>query len=494
MDRITLGELRQQIRDNSPRRKLQEAMARNPRMAEQQEAMWGVGELGLGFTEPAGTIMDIIDSFSSNPTTAAFGQLGIVAGGVSGRNLRKAKEAADKGILAFHGTGHEGFDKFDSSKIGTGEGGAAFGHGIYFTEQEKVAKEYRKQLTVNRVRRIDQKVFVDGKPVSEVDAYSDLIGPVKIQLARVLSEPNINGTTASRFLEDAKARFMERVAKGESAKTVEGLNKEYDRAIEFTKSIKKISINKKPPKGSIFKVNIKAGKGDLLDLDSPLSGQSNSVRKAIEKLAADPKNIPDTVLLDIFLKSDYARHFPNAADVRQAANTTLEISAGNQTAAKQWADKQRQLGKASSAFNLVLNQNGSAFYAILSRKLGSAKAASEALREAGVPGIKYLDQMSRYRSGGEILGTSHDAGKWTSKIRVQGRSGGVNMPVQDLFTTSPKFDTEDEAYEWAAEQVKVSTHNFVVFDDKTIDILKKYGFAGLASAGLVSRSVRDEGE
>ena len=80
MDRITLGELRQQIRDNSPRRKLQEAMARNPRMAEQQEAMWGVGELVLGFTEPAGTIMDIIDSFSSNPTTAAFGQLGIVAG------------------------------------------------------------------------------------------------------------------------------------------------------------------------------------------------------------------------------------------------------------------------------------------------------------------------------------------------------------------------------------------------------------------------------
>jgi hypothetical protein len=61
---------------------------------------------------------------------------------------------------------------------------------------------------------------------------------------------------------------------------------------------------------------------------------------------------------------------------------------------------------------------------------------AEALRDAGIPGIKYLDQGSR--SAGE------------------------------------------------------GSHNFVVFDAATIDILKKYGIAGLIGSGAMAASKQQQ--
>ena len=47
------------------------------------------------------------------------------------------------GAIVYHGSPHK-FDQFDSSKIGTGEGAQAYGHGLYFAENPAVAKEYSK--------------------------------------------------------------------------------------------------------------------------------------------------------------------------------------------------------------------------------------------------------------------------------------------------------------------------------------------------------------
>lgn len=44
-------------------------------------------------------------------------------------------------IRAYHGSPHL-FDKFDISKIGTGEGAQAYGHGLYFAESEPIARNY----------------------------------------------------------------------------------------------------------------------------------------------------------------------------------------------------------------------------------------------------------------------------------------------------------------------------------------------------------------
>jgi hypothetical protein len=50
------------------------------------------------------------------------------------------------GATVWHGSPHV-FDKFDASKIGTGEGAQAYGHGLYLAESPHVAKNYQQQLT-----------------------------------------------------------------------------------------------------------------------------------------------------------------------------------------------------------------------------------------------------------------------------------------------------------------------------------------------------------
>ena len=49
------------------------------------------------------------------------------------------------GAIVWHGSPYR-FDKFDASKIGTGEGAQAYGHGLYLAESPDVAKSYRDVL------------------------------------------------------------------------------------------------------------------------------------------------------------------------------------------------------------------------------------------------------------------------------------------------------------------------------------------------------------
>jgi hypothetical protein len=52
----------------------------------------------------------------------------------------------DLALNVYHGTPNEIQGKFDLSKIGSGEGNQAYGHGIYFAENPAVAKMYQDQL------------------------------------------------------------------------------------------------------------------------------------------------------------------------------------------------------------------------------------------------------------------------------------------------------------------------------------------------------------
>ena len=49
------------------------------------------------------------------------------------------------GIRAYHGSPYD-FERFDISKIGTGEGGQAYGHGLYFAENPLTAESYKKAV------------------------------------------------------------------------------------------------------------------------------------------------------------------------------------------------------------------------------------------------------------------------------------------------------------------------------------------------------------
>ncbi len=72
-----------------------------------------------------------------------------IAGGLlqMGRNLATPQTMNKQtGAIVYHGSPHK-FDKFDSSKIGTGEGAQAYGHGLYLAESPGVAKSYAEQLS-----------------------------------------------------------------------------------------------------------------------------------------------------------------------------------------------------------------------------------------------------------------------------------------------------------------------------------------------------------
>jgi hypothetical protein len=70
----------------------------------------------------------------------------LAVGGIRGTKVwDDPANMAMAAFTAYHGTPHK-FDKFDVSKVGTGQGAASYGHGLYFAENPKVAGEYMQQL------------------------------------------------------------------------------------------------------------------------------------------------------------------------------------------------------------------------------------------------------------------------------------------------------------------------------------------------------------
>jgi len=93
--------------------------------------MAGEGLMGfLGIADPL--------SEKATPATGIGALLGMLGPAAVMGGLRRVKNP----IKAYHGTPHD-FDKFDLSRIGTGEGAQSYGQGLYFAESPEVAAKYR---------------------------------------------------------------------------------------------------------------------------------------------------------------------------------------------------------------------------------------------------------------------------------------------------------------------------------------------------------------
>ena len=68
----------------------------------------------------------------------------------------------NKDLILEHGTPHD-FEKFDLDKIGTGEGNQAFGYGLYFTEDSKIAKSYASKLSDDKTGVVYKVKIKDGR-------------------------------------------------------------------------------------------------------------------------------------------------------------------------------------------------------------------------------------------------------------------------------------------------------------------------------------------
>jgi hypothetical protein len=90
-----------------------------------------------------------------NPTPIAKGAVAIakpVGKAMGEQAYRMTEDMLQKqgmmpSIVAYHGTPHNIEGAFDISKVGTGEGAQAYGHGMYYAENPSVATEYQKRLS-----------------------------------------------------------------------------------------------------------------------------------------------------------------------------------------------------------------------------------------------------------------------------------------------------------------------------------------------------------
>lgn len=170
--------------------------------------------------------------------------------------------AFEKAWTSYHGTPHE-FDAFDTSKIGTGEGAQAFGHGLYFAENEGVAGDYRAKLSGEQVTPAHRALAArfQRMGVHENDAQ-DLAST---------ANPRAAAQHIIGFLEKDRAAGA---PPGEIDSRIS--------AIRF--AIPELPEEGVPEnRGHLLTVRIKAKPEEMLDWDKPLSEQSPQVIEGLRK-------------------------------------------------------------------------------------------------------------------------------------------------------------------------------------------------------------------
>jgi hypothetical protein len=243
----------------------------------------------------------------------------------------------DYPIRAYHGSPHS-FDQFELSPrtIGTGEGAQAFGHGLYFAENEGIARGYRDAA----VDPDSVPLQFRGKPVNtpwnddirerwaddfaglsedDADAFEELLGNLS-QVNNLNDVKNVLGNVSPR----ARALYNSRV-RSDLIKPDFG-------------------------PGSMYEVGINASPDTFLDWDRPLSEQSEAVRRGYAQARASGDPLVADLLGDL-------------------SNPTQLNNAG-----------------------LFPNSGGAQAYNSLTPE---AAEASRRLNEYGISGIRYLDANSR---------------------------------------------------------------------------------------------------
>jgi hypothetical protein len=141
--------------------------------------------------------------------------------------------------------------RFDSSKIGTGEGAQAYGQGSYLAGNEDVARGYRDQLTKPRVQSAQRLLDKSG---NDVDLA---IENAKKEIDRLKSldlTPETGSSTRERLISSQEEKIAE---------------------------LTKLKNTGQMSKGSMYKVNIDADPDELIDWDELIDEQP---KKVMDKL------------------------------------------------------------------------------------------------------------------------------------------------------------------------------------------------------------------
>lgn len=157
-------------------------------------------------------------------------------------------------VSVWHGSPHD-FDQFKTSQIGTGEGAQAYGHGLYFSESEDVARGYKDRLSPNK---------------------SNL--------------PNGPDTAAKTILRTKGDDEGERIFREMYSKL--GLSDD-ELSASLAAARKELTD---PSRGRMYEAQINASPDEFLDWDLPLSEQTKTVQSLYRK--QNPFTPEDDALLE----------------------------------------------------------------------------------------------------------------------------------------------------------------------------------------------------
>jgi hypothetical protein len=260
---------------------------------------------------------------------------------------------ASTGIRAYHGSPHS-FDKFSMDKIGTGEGAQAYGHGLYFAENEGIARGYRDALTDPDAVSLS----FDGRPVN-----TPWNNEIRERWPEYFSKLNENDADA---MEELLGNLSQVNNMADVKNVLDGVSSRAK--MLYSRVVKPKLVKPDIKAGSVYEVNINANPDDFINYDAPLSAQGQKVK---EQFGYTPKPTPDEEIAAYELAK------------REAPNNIGEHPAVQ--------DIYRRESAANAAERLFQSkvQGG-----------GVDEAARIGLSQAGIPGIKYFDAGSRGAASG----------------------------------------------------------------------------------------------
>ena len=254
-------------------------------------------------------------------------------------------------MTVYHGTPHQfpateanPLGEFDASKIGTGEGAQAYGHGIYVAENPDVAKGYRVGLT--RADRVGP--FRAGlAKIGDMPAKE--LGQDVWEVADVLASQNIG---IDKYIANLQKKFEEN--KNESSQKV--IQELIEQAKKVEPQFREKNVWWDEP-GALYTVDLPDEHIErMLDWDKPLSDQSETIQNLARKVGTGKSAGPTKAKLKAFVEG---KENPDAGVVAR----------------------------------------GEDLYRALSDYGGQSVEGSRALQAVGIPGIKYLDAGSRGQGG-----------------------------------------------------------------------------------------------
>jgi len=310
------------------------------------------------------------------------------------------KQGMMPSVVAYHGTPHNIEGAFDISKVGTGEGAQAYGHGMYYAENPNVAETYKRAGSEMNV--------VFGKPLKELG-----ISPNLATHSMFSSDPLNQGLgeivkgLRNVALDYPDVPINQKLVKEHFDEYIRLLDDKYkDEAAQKTALQNLISKEGYPNinfGGYLYKVDIPDEYvPKMLDWDKPINQQSKEIQEIAKQLNPQlSSDIPHLIVQG--RPKHWTEVVDNVEDLQKPqVIKLLKKLYGEDAKVMPYGDFLASKLKGEALYKELASPSEWAKQAsVNARKSGIYDAETSAkLNELGIKGIRYLDQGSRGKEKG----------------------------------------------------------------------------------------------